>query len=142
MAHLKKEKAPLLHSENIDLESLYTGVQEFSKIFEKENIFIRDVVNCIAKNNIFESPDNFVKSDAEKKSESEIDGFVGWDEFLKCDFKELVQFFAYISGQTNFATQQGVKGDEFDRVMLILDDSNVDGKLFSYEKIFWIKKIE
>ena len=36
--------------------------------------------------------------------------------------------------RSRFATHQGVKGLEFDRVMAIYDDSSARGKIFSYEK--------
>ena len=38
-----------------------------------------------------------------------------------------------------FATHQGVKGLEFPRVMVIMDDAQARGFLFSYEKLFGAK---
>ena len=38
-----------------------------------------------------------------------------------------------------FAIHQGVKGLEFPRVMVILDDAQAKGFLFSYEKLFGAK---
>ena len=40
---------------------------------------------------------------------------------------------------TRFATHQGVKGLEFPRVMVIMDDAQARGFLFSYEKLFGAK---
>ncbi|WP_270497498.1 UvrD-helicase domain-containing protein [Clostridium fessum] len=45
----------------------------------------------------------------------------------------------YVSDNTRFATHQGVKGLEFPRVMVILDDAQAKGFLFSYEKLFGVK---
>ena len=45
----------------------------------------------------------------------------------------------YVTNHTRFATHQGVKGLEFPRVMVIMDDAQARGFLFSYEKLFGAK---
>ena len=59
---------------------------------------------------------------------------------LEVPFDELLRYAAYVSDQTRFATHQGVKGLEFPRVMVVLDDSEARGFLFSYEKLFGAKE--
>jgi len=54
-------------------------------------------------------------------------------------FDELERYAAYVTDNTQFATHQGVKGLEFPRVMVIMDDSGSKGFLFSYEKLFGAK---
>ena len=58
---------------------------------------------------------------------------------LSVSFTTLEKYFAYISNNTRFATHQGVKGLEFPRVMVIMDDAEAKGFLFSYEKLFGAK---
>lgn len=58
---------------------------------------------------------------------------------LTVPFDELERYAAYVSDQTRFATHQGIKGLEFPRVMVILDDAEAKGTSFSYEKIFGAK---
>lgn len=41
-----------------------------------------------------------------------------------------------MSGKAPFDTHQGVKGLEFDRVMVIMDDSDARGFQFKYEDLF------
>lgn len=55
---------------------------------------------------------------------------------LSVPFDTLERYSAYVSNNTQFATHQGVKGLEFPRVMVIMDDSEAKGFLFSYEKLF------
>ena len=43
-----------------------------------------------------------------------------------------------MTGQAAFDTHQGVKGLEFDRVMVIMDDADARGRWFSYEKLFGV----
>ena len=57
---------------------------------------------------------------------------------LQAPFSELQHYSDYVSEKTEFATHQGVKGLEFDRVMIILDDYSANMKTFSYEKLFEI----
>ncbi|WP_225981557.1 3'-5' exonuclease [Paracidovorax avenae] len=42
----------------------------------------------------------------------------------------------YLSGNAHFDTHQGVKGLEFDRVMVIMDDAEARGFSFKYEDLF------
>ena len=60
---------------------------------------------------------------------------------LNASFDELVHYYAYVSDQTKFATHQGVKGLEFPRVMVVIDDSESRGFLFNYEKLFGAKQL-
>ena len=59
---------------------------------------------------------------------------------LNVPFDELDRYATYVSDQSRFATHQGVKGLEYPRVMVVLDDSEARGFLFSYEKLFGAKE--
>ena len=59
--------------------------------------------------------------------------------FLNCSAKELSSYRRYIEDHSPFATQQGVKGAEFDRVLVIIDDEEGRGQTnFSYGKYLGI----
>ena len=47
----------------------------------------------------------------------------------------------YVNHRTRFDTHQGVKGLEFDRVLVIIDDSEAKGFMFSYDKLFGVKNL-
>lgn len=55
---------------------------------------------------------------------------------LSVPFSTLEKYAKYVSDNTEFATHQGVKGLEFPRVIIIMDDKSQNGKIFSYEKLF------
>lgn len=57
-------------------------------------------------------------------------------EFLSVPFSQIKHYSAYISGKTQFDTHQGVKGLEFERVMVIMDDHEARGFSFKYESLF------
>ena len=58
---------------------------------------------------------------------------------LSASFSELESYSLYVTDNTRFATHQGVKGLEYPRVMVIMDDAQARGFLFSYEKLFGAK---
>jgi DNA helicase-2/ATP-dependent DNA helicase PcrA len=58
--------------------------------------------------------------------------------FLACSAAQLWGYRTYIEEQSPFATQQGVKGAEFQRVLVVLDDEESAYSLFSYGKYFGI----
>ncbi len=72
----------------------------------------------------------------EEDKDAEIDA---WDIALEATFSQIGKYYEYISDNAPFGTHQGVKGLEFPRVMVILDDDEARGFLFSYEKLFGAK---
>ena len=71
--------------------------------------------------------------------EASVDIIDCLDDFLSTKFSQIQNYAAYINGQSPFSTHQGVTGLEFPRVMAIIDDSEMRGFLFSYDKLFGIK---
>ncbi len=59
-----------------------------------------------------------------------------WGEAFSASIENLVNYALYTNGRLGYATHQGVKGLEFDRVMAVLDDKESKGFMFSYEKLF------
>lgn len=64
-----------------------------------------------------------------------------WDAALKARFSEFKEYVSYISDESHFGTHQGIKGLEFPRVMVILDDKEARGFQFSYDKLFGAKEL-
>lgn len=62
-------------------------------------------------------------------------------EGLSVPYSELLAYWNYVNDNTQFATHQGIKGLEFDRVSVIMDDESAGGFLFSYEKLFGAKSL-
>lgn len=58
-----------------------------------------------------------------------------WKESLSASTKQLENYVRYVSSSSAYDTHQGVKGLQFPRVMVILDDEDARGFLFSYEKL-------
>lgn len=60
-------------------------------------------------------------------------------EFLNTPFDQIEQYSAYINDQAPFGTHQGVKGLEFPRVLVVIDDEQSRGFMFDFEKLFGVK---
>ncbi len=76
-------------------------------------------------------------SDVEEPIDEEIQA---WNDALNIPFSMFERYAEYVSGNAKFGTHQGVKGLEFDRVMVVIDDAEAKGFMFSYEKLFEIKE--
>jgi len=58
--------------------------------------------------------------------------------YFACPANEFLGYKKYSDNESPFATQQGIKGAEFDKVITILDDDEGTNTLFSYDKYFGI----
>jgi len=56
--------------------------------------------------------------------------------FMYCFANELWGYQTYIEDQSPFSSQQGIKGAEFDRVLVVVDDEESTAISFSYGKYF------
>ncbi len=57
---------------------------------------------------------------------------------LGCPASQLWGYREYIEDRSVYSTQQGIKGAEFQRVLVVLDDEESNHFLFSYDKLFGI----
>ena len=56
--------------------------------------------------------------------------------FLGTPFAQVRAYAKYVSGRARFDTHQGVKGLQFPRVKVVMDDHEARGFLFKYDKLF------
>jgi len=55
--------------------------------------------------------------------------------YLSCPAKQLWGYHTYINDESPYSTQQGIKGAEFERVLVILDDAEGKHNQFSYDRL-------
>ena len=79
-----------------------------------------------------------VEVEPEEQDDSEI---AAWAKALETDFFQIRYYKDYIDDNSIFRTHQGVKGNEFKRVMVVMDDDEAGGFLFSYEQYFGAKEL-
>lgn len=67
-------------------------------------------------------------------SELDHDESTAWSNALETPFWQIQKYRDYIEERSIYRTHQGVKGNEFERVMAIMDDDEAGGFMFSYEQ--------
>ena len=108
-----------------------------------------DILRNIANSKLLPIPESLQPSafrDAALKAtagddddEAEDDRTAAIDAFLTAPYSQVARYDDHVSGRAAFDTHQGVKGLEFPRVMVIMDDDEAGGFMFSYEKMFGVK---
>ena len=63
------------------------------------------------------------------------------DAFLACPGSQFWGYYKYVHDDSPFSTQQGIKGAEFERVLVVLDDDEGTHVQFSYDKYLGIKPL-
>jgi DNA helicase-2/ATP-dependent DNA helicase PcrA len=111
-----------------------------------------DCLKAVANSGLFAIPDIFAPivsrvdltedesepDDSAEASDSNPD-IDAWDNALSVPFSQLESYVRYISDKSQFGTHQGIKGLQFPRVMVVLDDNEARGFMFSYDRLFGAK---
>ncbi len=159
VARVVRSDSPLLAKE-VFKDSLKPGevmkkandaVKRLYSLWDAGSPSLISVLKELYRSGLFKIPDSFVpiaeRSDGgdEKQDISDDDSdkdrvIDAWDEALKSTFMQFEEYVKYISDETRFGTHQGIKGLQFQRVMVILDDEEARGFLFSYDKLFSAKE--
>lgn len=113
--------------------------------FVNKNSTIRVVVDEIIKSQLLTVPDVVRQACMLKPSDIEDDSVEeelrAWVEVMDLPIDMVRRYDDYVNHRSQFDTHQGVKGLEFERVIVIIDDSEAKGFLFSYDKLFGIKDL-
>jgi DNA helicase-2/ATP-dependent DNA helicase PcrA len=107
----------------------------------------QQVLDSVAKSNLFDIPEAlypYVDGAAAAEAGPDEDGVservLGIRQFLKTPFFQIGYYERYVTERAPFETHQGVKGLEFPRVMVLMDDDEARGFMFSYDKLFGVKE--
>ncbi len=145
---LKTSESPLEKIRKAD-----AAVQSLFSLWDGDSDpLLIESLKAVADSDLFAIPDVFAPivyradSEEEKKepddstktfdSNPEIDA---WNEALSAPFSQIESYVEYISDRSSFGTHQGIKGLQFPRVMVVLDDNEARGFMFSYDKLFGAK---
>lgn len=111
-----------------------TFMQVLKSVYETKLFKIPEILLPFAK--YVEDPSKEIEEDEEDKD----DELVAWRNFLETSFNQIECYSQYIQGEAQYDTHQGIKGLEFPRVCVIMDDSEARGFTFSYDKLFGAKQ--
>lgn len=125
------------------LDRIRSNVSRLSEMFSNESTStLRDVFAFVHSEEIAVLDDRFLcvlVPGADSGASDEPTG----DEpavnaFFACAATQCWGYRTYIEEESPYATQHGIKGAEFERVLVLLDDEEADYSLFSYGKYFGI----
>ena len=142
-----KSYSPLLSRQNIkNPYKLYLCCRkEAYKVSDKvnDNHSIREVVKAVCDSQLLTVPEvvrqacALTPDDINDELEEDLHA---WVKVMDLPINMVRNYDDYVNQRTRFDTHQGVKGLEFDRVMVVIDDSEAKGFMFSYDKLFGVKE--
>lgn len=148
VAKIVRKNSPLLNKEAFAselsdqtkmLEKAETAVEALMRLWDDEKIpSCLEVLKSIRGTGLFKIGSR-VDELLTEFFQGENEKVTALRNALSVPFYELEKYSSYVTDNTRFATHQGVKGLEFPRVMVIMDDAQARGFLFSYEKLFGAK---
>ena len=110
------------------------------KEYDIKKVTAKEIIEFVKDNNLFIVPD--LIDDALDIAESEDDETVlAWEKALDLSLSEYKAYDDYVNDRTMYATHQGVKGLEFPRVLVLIDDHDAKGNLFNYERLFEVEPL-
>lgn len=144
-AALRQAKDTKQHLQNVNaaIDSLVTLwkdgedpslLQVLRRVFDGNLLEIPAVLQASASGAIAKAAAS--SSDADEEEDRQTERDLSVQAFLTAPFSQIELMAEYLSGNARFDTHQGVKGLEFERVMVIMDDSEARGFQFKYEDLF------
>ncbi len=149
---LLRQYCPRLQSERLvghvaaaEFESLKTDLASLNdQLLIGSTVQIGAVLGFIQDREIVKLDDRFIHVLADYAEGSPIGDNAPENSphrFMRCAAGELWGYQIYIENQSPFATQQGIKGAEFDRVLVVVDDEESTTNSFSYGKYFGLTSL-
>lgn len=167
IARVVRQASPLLTADALKqvddpstlLKQAQSGIDSLMSLWDDGEPTCGQVLLRIAEHQLFRLPDILLpvvdvlqaddadpKSDLETETDLEADDPVNAEtaallEMMQAPFAEIDVYRRYVSGLASFDTHQGVKGLEFPRVMVIMDDAEARGFMFGYGKLLGEKAL-
>jgi DNA helicase II / ATP-dependent DNA helicase PcrA len=157
-AKLIRESSPLLSKEILkgndkpiaQLRAAQIAIDSLMALWANGEPTCAAIAANIAETNLFVIPDSLKAALAAKRAapaeapddeeaDPVSDQIAALVAFLDCAFSEIAPYAAYVAHEAPFDTHQGVKGLEFERVMVLMDDGEARGFLFGYDKLLGAK---
>ena len=141
---LLRSTCPLLEADRVQHQAIHDVLRRLQESVEAlvallrddSRASIREVLTLIRDREMVRLDERFsafLVPDLVDDGSSEFERVIA---FLACDAAELWGYRRYIEEESPFATQQGVKGAQFERVLVVLDDEEGAHSHFSYGKYF------
>ncbi len=157
-AKLVRENSPLLSADALkgsqkpldQLRTAQAAIDSLMALWAQGEPTCAAILENITTTNLFVVPDSLgaalaavnakpAQSDDDELADPVGDNIAALLAFLNCPFSMIKPYASYVAHEASFDTHQGVKGLEFDRVMVLMDDGDARGFLFGYDKLLGAK---
>lgn len=103
-----------------------------------EEMKVSEIIEFVQRNMLFAIPGHLTLALNSKEEEVDKDDkeSLAWVRALQLPLRQFKAYDDYVHERTPYATHQGVKGLEFPRVLVLIDEEAAKGNMFSYEKLF------
>ena len=103
-----------------------------------EEMKVSEIIEFVQRNMLFAIPGHLKLALNSKEEEVDKDDkeSLAWVRALQLPLRQFKAYDDYVHERTPYATHQGVKGLEFPRVLVLIDEEAAKGNMFSYEKLF------
>jgi len=113
-----------------------SGIEILENLFETGLFAIPDILRPLSTKTV----DSGEEGDKLEKS-NESDQINALRTALSAPFSQVINYDKYLSEKSQYGTHQGVKGLEYPRVLVIIDDEESRGFLFKYDKLFGVSAL-
>lgn len=118
-----------------------------TNVFRAGDPLLFDVVGELLRSGLLEVPESITSAHAAgattdvppESTDRNLLEVHAYRRVLNAPFSQMRRFADYATGLSPFDTHQGVKGLEFNRVMVVVSDGEAGGFMFSYDKLFGVK---
>ena len=140
--NLLKKKSPLLEAvpdrDYPEMLAKIRNVLDELRSSNLEEMKVSEIIEFVQRNMLFAIPDHLTLALNSKEEEVDKDDkeSLAWVRALQLPLRQFKAYDDYVHERTPYATHQGVKGLEFPRVLVLIDEEAAKGNMFSYEKLF------
>lgn len=150
VAKIIKQYSPLISKDSLQkldmnqrqcLQNANKAKESLCKLFNKDaEPSCIDVLKEVSNTGLLNLSERMLRLVSNSEDEQDVQ-VIALEQALSVPVSEMRSYCLYTEGQSSFSTHQGVKGLEYPRVMVIMDDTEAEGSLFSYEKLFGAKEL-
>lgn len=144
-AKIVKENAIVFKNKDLDLtneclDDLQNSIDKLSLCWKDKDPLCNQLLKIIYEHDIFPLSKDLrqLLENPPAEGDEDYQKLCGLSAAMEAPFSEIERYWNYINGKASFDTHQGVKGLEFNRVMVIIDEKSSRGTMFNYEKLFGI----
>ncbi|MDY4379702.1 UvrD-helicase domain-containing protein [Pectobacterium brasiliense] len=144
---LSKDAMQSTGDQSAHMQRVEDATHALLALFERNDPTLLEVATLLLQTQLLNVNENLVEAmalgvpgEAPDSEDTNAVTNYAYQLFLERPFSELTAFASYADGLSPYGTHQGVKGLEFPRVMVVINDEEAGGFLFSYDKLLGVKE--